>query len=466
MIVALALGLGAGCGSKAPAITGLVVTVDLGGGAADQLELSVGTAAGVALHPTPRPATASGSLASPQSVSIYLPDALAGQSAVCLVRALAGGQPTGASGSGTATLVLHELVPLRVSLAPASDAGAPDAAADAPSLETAPDTAPDTASDMTSDDGAAPGALGQACATAEECDSMLCVDGVCCASACAGTCEACNLTGKAGACTPLAAGTATTECAKQPASGCGFDGTCDGNSGCRRYAPGVACKAEACQGASSYVPASACDGQGTCVAPSVVDCTPYVCDATGGAPACRADCRAGGADCVSPAVCAAASCGPRALKAAGAGCVEAADCQSDHCVDGVCCSTACTGACQSCNQTGFAGTCHPVAAAKADPRGVCHDTGAAGCGTNGTCDGAGACALYPAGATCAAGTCSNHTLRNPKRCDGNGACQAAADVDCTPYRCDPTTTACFTSCTLTLECAAGGGHSCVNHACL
>jgi hypothetical protein len=464
-----ALALGAvSCGSKAPDVTGLSVTVELGGVVADQLELSVTTAAGTALEPTRRPSHAGAPLASPQGVSIFLPDTLAGQDATCVVTALAAGQPTSASGAATATLVLHALVPVHVTLAPGADAGAPDA----PAVDGAIDGLADgPAADEGADEGASDAPvlapIGQTCASADQCDSSLCVDGVCCASACAGTCEACNLAGKLGTCTPLAVGTMSAgECAKQPVSGCGYDGTCDGNSGCRRYAAGAACTVGACQGASTYVPASACDGQGACVAASVVDCAPYICDATSAAPACRADCRAAGADCVTPAVCVAGSCGARPTKANGAGCSDGTDCDSKHCVDGVCCDSTCTGSCMACNQTGTAGMCRPVPAGKADPRGVCRDMGAAGCGTNATCNGAGACALYPTTTVCAAGSCSNRTLHSPKRCDGKGACQNQPDVDCAPYRCDPTATACFTSCTLSLQCAQGLGRACLKGVCL
>jgi hypothetical protein len=465
--------LGGGCGAKAPVVTGLLVTIELSG-VADQLELSVSTAAGVALAPTRRPVSAGAPLPNPQSVSIYLPDALAGQEATCTVTAYAADAPTGASGAASTQLELHRLVPLRVALGQGSDAGVKTDAADgAPGgdddgIDTMGDdgSAGDVGNpDVVAGDGPAPGGNGHTCATGGDCDSTLCVDSVCCASACNGLCETCNLAGKEGTCAPLPAGTATTSCANQPVSSCGFDGTCDGNGGCRRHPAGVACKPESCQNAA-FMPVSACDGQGTCVSASVVDCTPYVCDSTGGAPACRAACRAGAADCAAPAVCVNASCGPKPKKADGAGCVGAADCTSAHCVDGVCCVTTCTGACQSCNQSGFAGTCRAVGAGKADPHAVCKDMGAAGCGTSGLCDGAGACALYAANTICAAGTCIARMLRNPKRCDGKGACLAAPDVDCLPYRCDPATTACFTSCTQNAQCAAAPmRRTCVANVC-
>jgi hypothetical protein len=343
-----------------------------------------------------------------------------------------------------------------------SDATEADADEDGAPSEDAP------ASDgATGDAPAGDGGLkvnGQACTRGDECDSTVCVDGVCCASACGGLCEACNLTGKMGTCSPEAAGTASAQCAKQPASTCGFDGTCDGNGGCRRHPPGVACKAEACQGAT-YLPMAACDGQGTCVMPANVDCAPYVCDSSGGAPACRSTCRVGGADCQAPAVCAADSCGVKPKKANGAGCIDASDCTSNQCVDGVCCAAACSGACVSCNQMGKEGMCLPVAAGKVDPHAICKDAGATSCGRNGLCDGAGACALYPTTTVCLAGTCSGRMLRGPRHCDGKGACVQAADVDCLPYRCDPTATACFTSCQGNAQCSAATRRTCDNNVC-
>jgi hypothetical protein len=259
------------------------------------------------------------------------------------------------------------------------------------------------------------------------------------------------------------AATAAQQCAGQPASSCAFNGLCDGNGGCQKYPAGVACQAASCSGAS-FLPVSACDGQGTCVAAKAVDCTPYNCGTSGAAPACLATCQTGGTDCASPAVCTNGSCGARPKKALGAGCVADADCVSAHCADGVCCGTVCTASCMACNVTGLEGTCSPVAAAKADPHGVCKDAGATTCGRNGLCDGKGACALYGTTAMCAAGSCKNATLHPTRHCDGKGVCAVPADVDCTPFRCDPTTTACFTTCAIAaLQCAAR--HACTTGVC-
>jgi hypothetical protein len=443
-----------GCGTKAPDVTGVTVTVVFPGVVADQLELSVTTPQGMAIAPTRRPAQAAGSLTSPRSVSIFLPDALAGETATCTATAVYQGESIGATVSASATLLLHALVPVMLTI-PVNrhgDAGAGDALTDANADADAASDADAAIDAASSEAGPTAKAIGTPCASGGECDSTLCIDGVCCASACDGNCQACNLPGKIGMCTPRPAGAAGKLCANQPASGCGYDGTCDGNGACHRYAAGFACKPASCQ-SNSYVPASACDGQGACVAASPVDCTPYVCDATTATPACLTTCTTGGTECVAPAVCANGSCGARKLKANGAGCVAATDCTSNRCADGVCCGAACTGSCLSCDQTGFEGMCLPVGAGKADPHAVCKDAGATTCGRNGLCDGAGACALYPTTTVCTAGSCKGATLHNARKCDGKGVCAPATDTDCMSYRCDPSTTACFTSCVLTLQCS-------------
>jgi hypothetical protein len=290
------------------------------------------------------------------------------------------------------------------------------------------------------------------------------VDGVCCASVCNGACIACNVRGKEGTCSPLESGATPSPadaCADQGAPSCGYNGACDGNGMCQRYEAGFTCKATACTpNGAGFVPMSACDGLGVCATAATVDCTPYVCDSTGGMPACRTTCRAGMADCVAPAVCVNGSCGLRPLKANGAGCVADGDCSSGHCADGVCCATTCTGPCVSCNLAAGPGTCRNVPAAKPDPHGVCKDGGAAACGQSGLCNGAGVCALYANGTTCAAGFCSGRMVRSAKRCNGLGACLAAPDQDCLTYRCNPATTECFTSCTSDLQCATAPRASC------
>jgi hypothetical protein len=365
-----------------------------------------------------RPATAQGALHSPQTVAIYLPDAADGTSATCAVAGFAGGTQVNANGAAAVQVRRGALAPVTLALA-------------------------------------SPKANGQSCAGDVECQGGLCVDGVCCRSTC-GLCQACNVAGSEGTCTAVGAGTPNSRCAQQPVAGCGFDGTCDGNGGCRRFPLGVACAAAVCQ-ANKLVPAAACDGFGMCVTSAPLDCAPFTCDGAASPPGCRTSCTVDG-DCVPGNACLNGSCGTRPKQANGAGCLAASDCTSNNCVEGVCCDGPCDTACNSCNQMGSVGMCSPVAAGAADPRGRCMDQGVATCGTDGLCDGAGACARYPSGTLCMPGTCpaNAHIIKNVFRCDSQGRCAAAADIDCTPYRCDRTTTTCLTSCTTNTMCAGGG----------
>jgi len=438
------------CGCRADDKTGLFATVLWSGVAIDQLAIGVDAApgsaadAGTLVAPTLRPATAGAPLASPETVAIYLPDALSGVAVTCTVTGLSAGAPVGPPVTATVTVSRGKLAPITFALVAGTDGGATDGAA--------PDAGTDAAK-----------ANGQGCTDGSECESTLCVDGVCCAQTCDGICQACNVQGKEGICMPVPAGTHDTSCAQQPAASCGYDGTCDGSGGCRRYPSGVACAPSSCQ-TSMLLVAGACDGQGACATPPAISCAPYLCSAAGGAPLCLNTC-ATNSDCAA-SNCVNGSCGQKVKAANGAGCATGGDCQSGVCQDGVCCNASCTGACMSCNEIGTVGTCTQVAAGKLDPHGVCVDQGITSCGQNGLCDAAGMCALYSKGATCAAGSCSGgHFVRNARQCDGAGSCVAVADTNCDPYRCDTTTTACFTSCTGNAQCAIAQGRLCVGGVC-
>jgi hypothetical protein len=65
---------------------------------------------------------------------------------------------------------------------------------------------------------------GIGCGDDAECQSALCVDGVCCESACDGTCETCDLAAAEGTCSPQAPGT-------DPDGECG-EGLCSGAAAC------------------------------------------------------------------------------------------------------------------------------------------------------------------------------------------------------------------------------------------
>jgi len=78
-------------------------------------------------------------------------------------------------------------------------------------------------------------AAGEQCEADDECSTGYCADGVCCNSACNGTCESCDAPGQEGQCTPYAYGTdPESEC---PTPAC-YDAlherfVCDGASACQ-----------------------------------------------------------------------------------------------------------------------------------------------------------------------------------------------------------------------------------------
>jgi Cellulose binding domain len=285
--------------------------------------------------------------------------------------------------------------------------------------------------------------LGTTCAAGTECGSGLCQQGVCCASACTGTCQSCALSGTAGTCTNVPTGQDPLgQCTDQGASTCGTDGLCNGAGACRLYGAGTACQGASCSG-STATPARTCDGTGTCQTVSGTACDPYACGAT----ACKTTCSVA-ADCVSPFTCIGGSC---VKKGPGATCAAGGECLSGVCAQGVCCQTACAGTCQSCALTGTAGTCTSVPAGQ-DPLNQCADNGAAACGTDGACNGSGACRLYGAGTTCAAASCTGTTLTSARTCNGTGTCQAATTSGCAPFACG--SAACNTTCTTSADCAS------------
>lgn len=117
---------------------------------------------------------------------------------------------------------------------------------------------------------------GEPCTVADQCESAMCVDGVCCDAACDGACESCALADSLGTCAAVPAG-------DDPADECAGDGetcggTCDGARACAFPAQGVACgTCSACDGAGQCAPVAAasdphddcglcstCDGSGAC----------------------------------------------------------------------------------------------------------------------------------------------------------------------------------------------------------
>jgi hypothetical protein len=319
------------------------------------------------------------------------------------------------------------------------DATIADAGDDGPLSDAAADAPP------APPDSVALLASGAPCATADQCQSLQCVDGVCCNSPCGVACYSCVVPGLEGKCSPVPAGQSTTgACPLDDPGTCARDGTCDGMGGCRTYPAGTQCAPPSCAGATEYA-ASACDGAGRCLAGTMRSCAPNLCVGN----TCRSMCTTS-ADCQSGFFCDGGTCAVN--KGAGTACTGKEQCASHYCVDGVCCSTPCTDACFSCSVAGSAGTCVATPSGR-DPRSECPQEPASTCGRAGGCNGRGACLRYPAGATCSAASCSGVTLSGTATCDGLGACRAGTTTSCAPYLCRGTV--CPTACTTPADCQSG-----------
>lgn len=296
---------------------------------------------------------------------------------------------------------------------------------------------PDT--DNAPEGGIAPKSeLGLSCAAGGECASGSCVDGVCCESACDGSCEACGEPDTKGQCIAVMG----TPRPKHPAcegAGTPCVGTCDGASRAVCTYPGTtqSCREAGCTAGMATL-AAACDGKGTCPKAETVDCAPNACSGTICAGGCSAT-----SPCTGSTYCAAGKC--VAKKASGQTCTAASDCTSGFCADGYCCNSACATACTACNLTALLGVCSPVKAgiddmcsgmSSCDATGTCKKatgqtcTGAADC-TSGNCVDGHCCGTASCGAcqacTGGGGTCvAVNNAEDADSCSGTKSCDATA----------------------------------------
>jgi hypothetical protein len=302
--------------------------------------------------------------------------------------------------------------------------------------------------------------LGSVCHDSTQCQSGICVDGVCCNAACDEPCMACKAavkeSGVEGICGPVAKNTdPDDDCDPDDTSTCGRDGMCNGSGGCELYKVGIACGATQCVSgtgaAHSTVTGKSCDGFGLCLE-SPKDCGLYDCSGS----ACAASC-ASPADCIEVAWCKLPGGTCDYDLAAGSGCQDPGQCQSGYCVDGVCCNAACTEPCMACSAalkaSGADGMCGPVAK-DTDPDGNCDPEDPATCGNSGACNGSGSCLLYKIGTSCGATTCENgtgaaHSTVAGWSCNGFGIC-LDSPKDCGLYGCSGS--ACALSCTSFDDC--------------
>jgi hypothetical protein len=146
------------------------------------------------------------------------------------------------------------------------------------------------------------GDVGDACADNGQCKNDQCVDGVCCGDvACAG-CNTCAASGHKGQCWPMPPGDSKGYCLPELPESCGQTGECDGLGSCAMYDATTLCQPASCPvGTSEYLPASYCNGTGSCSFQATSTCDAYACKSDG-SNTCNTDC-AGDGDCSSGNTC-------------------------------------------------------------------------------------------------------------------------------------------------------------------
>lgn len=257
-------------------------------------------------------------------------------------------------------------------------------------------------------DSAPPMPNGADCLVDGDCENKICADGVCCESRCEGSCRSCALAGTGGECVLALEGEdPRQDCTGSPAV---CAGSCDGHGLCAFPAGATPCAEPVC--AAGELTQSRCDGAGQCVEEKLA-CGGYACDAAGAA--CRKSC-ASGAECTGTFQCVAPHCVNQLELGGECGDNDLA-CDSQHCVDGVCCFADSCELCNVCDLSPSLGQCAPQ--------------------TDGT----------PCGPpTCAAGVATIHQC-------GSGTCDLQT-TDCAPYACNPAGTDCLSACGGEADCAA------------
>lgn len=228
-------------------------------------------------------------------------------------------------------------------------------------------------------------ANGEACTANDHCTSGICADGVCCSSVCTGMCESCSVAGVEGTCSPVTG-------APREANGCGGNACSAGqcvSDGCITDAqcangffcgPLGSCVARFANGSDCDIDSQCVSGvcdSGVCCDRSCVGacescrfaghlgtCTPFdgppnEANACGGFVCSEGECLSGcldDADCEDGASCAGdGTCETR--RGSGAPCSRGDQCNSGFCKSGVCCESACSGLCETCNRAGSEGLC-------------------------------------------------------------------------------------------------------------
>lgn len=211
------------------------------------------------------------------------------------------------------------------------------------------------------------GDYGAACQTGPDCRHGNCVDGTCCNTECTGQCEACDLAGSRGTCTPVVGAVRGN---RAPCAGSGVcAGACDGVGTMACAYPTVVCTGASCLEGTETLTAR-CDGTGACPAGQTQACSPFVC----GAAACKTSCDGADANCSTGYYCSGALCVPKL----GLG----AECTGDNqCGDTLTCLQGQVGhrycgsaSCGTCRVVENDGTTCVNATDKTDPKAECTST--------------------------------------------------------------------------------------------
>jgi hypothetical protein len=299
--------------------------------------------------------------------------------------------------------------------------------------------------------------IGTPCTGKGLCASQLCVDNVCCNTACAGACDSCNLSGTAGTCT---FNPSTTVCNASlglcdPAENCtGTSATCPADvkssagTVCRTAAAGGCDVAESCDGTSVGCPADGFAATSVVCRPAVAGVCDVAENCTGASAACPADafaaasvvCRpaaAGGCDVAENCTGSSNSCPSDSFAATSVVCRPAA-------AGGCDVAENCTGASAACPADGFASAttvCRPDA-------GLCDVTELCS-GASADC---GADVLRPPGAVCNTYVCTGADAGCPTTCDTDAGC--APSAACLNHLCVGVLPP-GRKCTLDAECLSG-----------
>jgi len=434
-----------GCGGGTPTGFGVNVTVDAHAiGSSDLARISTAKLAVTGAETYQKSFDIHSGVKTGEVRFRYIPGVRSGELRLALDAVDASDNVVASGTSGPITLVDGKAVDARIALGAATnDLGATQ--------------------DLGGEDLAPTKHQGETCSSSSECDSQGgCVDGYCCNNSCQGACQACNLAGMEGICSPVPNGMKPASghpaCAVDSPASCQHDGFCDGNGACRLHVLGTMCKASTCS-SNMFTAQSSCDGKGTCVTPASVSCFPYVCK---DGSSCYPSCTAGGAECAGGQSCDTTkmppSCG---LKPDGSQCMNDADCLHGHCASkdgsgiGVCCDTPCTSTCMSCALAATRGKC------TLEPMGADLVACPAGSGADATCrpggcDGTAAKCQYSASTTqCRVAACDTQssTAYAATNCDGAGACPTATPVSCNGFACDGTS--CGKTCSSISDCSPG-----------